>query len=55
MPKTHIYTLKKPIDEDEFAYCCNLLSPEGSTTLNCGEYILLELMRLKGKFKYYYV
>ena len=39
--------LKQPIDENEFMYCANILSPAGSDTLNCGEYILLELMRLK--------
>jgi len=39
--------LKQPIDENEFMYCANILSPAGSDTLNCGEYILLELMRLR--------
>lgn len=39
--------LKQPIDDNEFMYCANILSPAGSDTLNCGEYILLELMRLR--------
>ena len=39
--------LSKPILEEEFLYCCQLLSEEGSTSLNMGEFILLELMRSK--------
>ena len=38
--------LQSPIKEEEFLYACNLLSPPGSVTLNLGEYILLELMRV---------
>lgn len=37
--------LFSPIKEEEFLFACNLLSPEGSETLQLGEYILLELMR----------
>eukprot|EP01034_Spumella_vulgaris_P036957 gene36957-45590_t len=38
--------LKRPIEDAEFIFAANILSPEGSETLVCGEYILLELMRL---------
>lgn len=38
--------LRKPIEDADFIFAANVLSPEGSTTLVLGEYILLELMRL---------
>lgn len=38
--------LNKPIEDADFLFAANILSPEGSTTLVLGEYILLELMRL---------
>eukprot|EP01035_Chromulina_nebulosa_P020007 gene20007-25980_t len=38
--------LSRPLESDEFMFAANILSPEGSDTLVCGEYILLELMRL---------
>ena len=42
-----IQLLNEPIEDDEFYYAANLLSPAGSKTLNSGEFILLELMRLR--------
>eukprot|EP00981_Chlorochromonas_danica_P004543 scaffold912_cov187-Ochromonas_danica.AAC.21 len=39
--------LGKPIKDQDFLFAANVLSPEGSTTLLLGEYILLELMRLE--------
>ncbi len=38
--------LRRPIEDAEFIFAANILSPEGSETLVLGEYILLELMRL---------
>jgi hypothetical protein len=38
--------LSRPIEDAEFIFAANILSPEGSETLVLGEYILLELMRL---------
>jgi hypothetical protein len=38
--------LKRPMEDAEFLFAANVLSPEGSETLVLGEYILLELMRL---------
>jgi hypothetical protein len=38
--------LDQPIEDAEFLFAANILSPEGSETLVLGEYILLELMRL---------
>lgn len=38
--------LNRPIEDAEFIFAANILSPEGSETLVLGEYILLELMRL---------
>ena len=38
--------LSRPINDAEFIFAANILSAEGSETLVCGEYILLELMRL---------
>lgn len=38
--------ISRPIEDAEFIFAANVLSPEGSTTLVLGEYILLELMRL---------
>lgn len=39
--------LKVSITEQEFVACCRILSDDSSNSLNCGEYILLELMRLR--------
>jgi hypothetical protein len=38
--------LKRKITINEFTFACKLLSHSQSTTLNMGEFILLELMRL---------
>lgn len=38
--------LSRPIEDAEFIFAANVLSPAGSETLVLGEYILLELMRL---------
>eukprot|EP01031_Cornospumella_fuschlensis_P036791 gene36791-44631_t len=38
--------LNTPIEDAEFLFAANILSPQGSETLVLGEYILLELMRL---------
>ena len=38
--------LSRPIEDAEFIFAANILSPEGSQTLVLGEYILLELLRL---------
>jgi hypothetical protein len=38
--------LNRPIEDAEFLFAANILSPEGSETLVLGEYLLLELMRL---------
>ena len=32
----HMTMLKQPIDFNEFRYCANILSPEGSETLSVG-------------------
>ena len=41
----HLKLLNSPIGEEEFIFACNVLSPAGSDTLVCGEFILLQLMR----------
>jgi hypothetical protein len=38
--------LNAPITDADFLFTANILSPQGSTTLVMGEYLLLELMRL---------
>ncbi len=37
--------LQDPIDDADFLFAANVLSPQGSTTLLMGEYILLQLLR----------
>ena len=44
-----INMLAKPISESEFKYCSGVLSPAGSVTLNVGEFMLMEAMRLKAR------
>jgi hypothetical protein len=39
--------MDRPIEDAQFLFAANVLSPEGSETLVLGEYILLELLRLK--------
>ncbi len=38
--------MDRPIEDSQFLYAANVLSPEGSETLVMGEYIILELLRL---------
>ncbi|MCL4418116.1 MAG: hypothetical protein M1365_15765, partial [Actinobacteria bacterium] len=38
--------MNQPIEDVDFIFAANVLSPEGSVTLVLGEYILLELMRM---------
>ena len=37
--------LQDPIDDADFLFAANVLSPQGSNTLLMGEYILLQLLR----------
>ena len=47
MQRHRLNRMYEPITVEEFLFAANLLSDEGSTTLELGEFILLELLRMR--------